>query len=159
LQDLLMARDRGGITGVARPGALYEVGVDAPVDKLLQFDKDLIDQTPFVQSAIKDLLGIRTVNPNNPEQLMGFNRLLRTLPDPAVTRRVEDTGILGVQGATPRGFVDEAGRRAQNYAIFDPARISILRTLGLGGLLAGGAASRQPREQPLASPPSPRRYE
>lgn len=150
LQDLLTARDRG-VTGVNRPGALYEVGVDAPADRLLQFDKDLIDQPPFVQGAIKDLLGIQNINPNNPEQLMGFNRLLRTLPTPAVTRRVENTGIVGVQGASPRGFIDDAGRRVQNYAIFDPDRISIMRTLGMAGLLGGGAAASRPSgEQPLA---------
>ncbi len=78
---------------------------------------------------------------------MDFSRFLRTsLPDPKGTAKLESAGVQGVVGQSSTSV-----NKPMNYAIFDPDRISILRTLGMAGLLGGGAAASRPSgEQPLA---------
>lgn len=147
LRNMLTAYDEG-VAEIRRPGTLIEFTADVDPQKLLQYDKDLIDQTPFVQEAMRSVLGIRgAISPRSPNQLIDFNRFLRTsLPDAKGTAKLESAGVQGVVGRSP-----SSSNKAMNYAIFDPERISILRYLGMAGLLGGGAAaSRQPSEQPLA---------
>lgn len=148
LYDMLTARDEG-VAEIRRPGTLMEFVADVDPQKILQYDKDLIDQTPFVQEAMRSVLGIRgSISPRRPDQMMDFSRFLRTsLPDPKGTAKLESAGIQGVAGRS----VISTGSKPMNYAIFDPDRISILRHLGIAGLLGGGAAASRPSgEQPLA---------
>lgn len=146
LYDLLTARDEG-IAEIRRPGSLLELGIDADPTKLLNYDKDMIDQTPFVQDALMDALGLKgPVNPRNKDQMFGFNNLLNSkLRTREGSKALEDAGIQGVVGAS------NMTPETKNYAIFDPDRISVLRNLGLLGMLTGGASMyNQPSEQPLA---------
>ena len=146
LYDLLTARDEG-IAEIRRPGSLLELGIDADPTKLLNYDKDMIDQTPFVQDALMDALGLKgPVNPRSKDQMFGFNNLLNSkIRTREGSKALEDAGIQGVvagSNMTPE---------TKNYAIFDPDRISVLRNLGLLGMLTGGASMyNQPSEQPLA---------
>lgn len=147
LYDMLTAADEG-VAEIRRPGTLMEFAADVDPQKLLQYDKDLIDQTPFVQEAMRSVLGIRgSISPRRPEQLMDFSRFLRkSLPEAQGTAKLESAGIQGVAAQSSSSL-----NKPMNYAIFDPDRLSILRTLGMAGLLGGGAAASRPSgEQPLA---------
>lgn len=146
LYDLLTARDEG-VAEIRRPGTLLELGIDADPAKMLNYDRDLIDQTPFVQEAVLDALGLKSpVNPLNRDQIFGFNNLLNSrLRTREGSKLLEDAGIQGVKAAS------SMNPGVRNYAIFDPDRISVLRNLGLLGMLTGGASMyNQPSEQPLA---------
>lgn len=146
LYDLLTAGDEG-IAEIRRPGTLLELGIDADPTKLLNYDKDLIDQTPFVQGAVLEAFGLKgPVNPLNREQVFKFNNLLNSkLRTREGSKLLEDAGIQGVKAAS------SMNPGVRNYAIFDPDRISVLRNLGLLGMLTGGASMyNQPSEQPLA---------
>lgn len=145
IRELLTASSEG-IAEIRRPGTLMEFAADVDPQKLLQYDKDLIDQTPFVQDAMRSVLGIRgSISPRRPDQMIDFSRFLRrSLPEPQGTAKLESAGIQGVAGQSSTS-------KAMNYAIFDPERISILRYLGMAGLLGGGAAASRPSgEQSLA---------
>lgn len=153
LYDLLTARDEG-IAEIRRPGTLLELGIDADPTKLLDYDKDLIEQTPFVQEAILDALKLEgpvrsprdIMDSIKARQVFGFNNLLNSkLRTREGSKLLEDAGIQGVKAAS------SIIPGVRNYAIFDPDRISVLRNLGLLGMLTGGASMyNQPSEQPLA---------
>lgn len=143
LYNLLTAADEG-IAEIRRPGSLLELGVDADPQKLLNFDKDLIDQTPFVQDAVLDALKLKgPVSPNNREQLFGFNNMLNsTIRTREGSRALEDAGV---QGVIARSSMRPG---AKNYAIFDPDRIAVLRALGVLGMLTGSMAGRDSTTTP-----------
>lgn len=153
LYDLLTAGDEG-IAEIRRPGTLLELGIDADPTKLLDYDKDLIEQTPFVQEAILDALKLEgpvrsprdIMDSIKARQVFGFNNLLNSkLRTREGSKLLEDAGIQGVKAAS------SISPGVRNYAIFDPDRISVLRNLGLLGMLTGGASMyNQPSEQPLA---------
>jgi hypothetical protein len=147
LYNLLTAADEG-IGEIRRPGTLLELGIDADKSKLLNFDRDLIDQTPFVQRAVLDAVGIKgPVNPYSREQMFEFNNLLNSgIRTREGSKMLEDAGIQGVMAAS------SMNPGVKNYAIFDPDRIAVLRALGLLGLLTGGArgaASPSQEQEPL----------
>ena len=144
----LLTASSEGIAEIRRPGTLMEFTADVDPQKLLQYDKNLIDQTPFVQDAMRSVLGIRgSISPRRPDQMIDFSRFLRrSLPEPQGTAKLESAGIQGVAAQSSSSL-----NKPMNYAIFDPDRLSILRTLGMAGLLGGGAAASRPSgEQPLA---------
>lgn len=155
LYNLLTASDEG-IAHIERPGTILELGIDADPSKLLDYEKELYEQTPFVQQAVMDALGLkgpviardlnRSPSFEGAQQLMRYNNLLNSRIRTAEgSKLLEDAGIQGVRAT---GSQDP---RVRNYAIFDPDRIAVLRNFGLLGMLTGGASMyNQPSEQPLA---------
>lgn len=155
LYNLLTASDEG-VAHIERPGTILELGIDADPSKLLDYEKELYEQTPFVQQAVMDALGLkgpviardlnRSPSFEGAQQLMKYNNLLNSRIRTAEgSKLLEDAGIQGLRA------VGSQDPRVRNYAIFDPDRISVLRNLGLLGMLTGGASMyNQPSEQPLA---------
>lgn len=148
----------GKIEGVKRPGTLMEVGLDVSPERLINFDKELVDQSSFVQDAIKSALGIKP-NPNSPKDVMAFRGLLnrgistRELDPTQTVRRLEDAGIQGVM-ARPTNALP--GEGAIDYATFNPDRAHILRAMGILGMLtgagaAGKASQKDNRKKPQGS--------
>lgn len=143
LYNLLTAADEG-IAEIRRPGALLELGIDADPQKLINFDKDLIDQTPFVQDAMLNALKLEgPVSPHSRDQLFGFNNMLNSkIRTSEGSQALEEAGI---QGVTARSS-QRPGARI--YSIFDPDRIAVLRALGVLGMLTGGMAGRDSTTTP-----------
>jgi hypothetical protein len=143
----------GGIQEIKRPGTLYEVGLDVSPEQLLNFDKDLIDQTPFVQDAIKSAMGIGP-NPRSPKDVVAYRNMLnKGLRTPEVAKRLEDAGI---QGVIARPAVSFPGSNTMNYATFNPDRANITRVMGILGMLtgagaAGNASQKDNRKKPQGS--------
>ena len=143
----------GGIQEIKRPGTLYEVGLDVSPEQLLNFDKDLIDQTPFVQDAIKSAMGIGP-NPRSPKDVVAYRNMLNQgIRTPEVAKRLEDAGI---QGVVARPSVSFPGSRTMNYATFNPDRANILQAMGILGMLtgagaAGTASQKDNRKKPQGS--------
>ncbi len=143
----------GGIQEIKRPGTLYEVGLDVSPEQLLNFDKDLIDQTPFVQDAIKSAMGIGP-NPRSPKDVVAYRNMLnKGLRTPDVAKRLEDAGI---QGVIARPAVSFPGSKTMNYATFNPDRANITRVMGILGMLtgagaAGNASQKDNRKKPQGS--------
>ena len=144
----------GNIQEVKRPGTLYDLGLDVSPEKLLNFDKDLIDQSAFVQDAIKSSMGIKP-NPRNPKDLVAFGNLLnKGLRTPEVAGRLEDAGIQGVVGR-PSQYAPGL-EKALNYVTFDPERANILRAMGILGMLTGAGAAGKASQTPNTD--KPRRF-
>lgn len=144
----------GNIQEVKRPGTLYDLGLDVSPEKLLNFDKDLIDQSAFVQDAIKSSMGIKP-NLRNPKDLVAFGNLLnKGLRTPEVAGRLEDAGIQGVVGR-PSQYAPGL-EKALNYVTFDPERANILRATGILGMLTGAGAAGKASQTP--SKDKPRRF-
>jgi len=143
----------GRVQEIKRPGTLYEVGLDVSPDQLLNFDKDLIDQTPFVQDAIKSAMGIGP-NPRSPKDVVAYRNMLNQgIRTPDVAKRLEDAGI---QGVIARPSVSFPGSRTMNYATFNPDRANITRAMGILGMLtgagaAGNASQKDNRKKPQGS--------
>lgn len=133
----------GKIEGVKRPGTLMELGLDVSPEQLINFDKELVDQSSFVQDAIKSALGIKP-NPNSLKDVMAFRELLnrgistKQLDPTQTVKRLEDAGIQGVM-ARPTNSLP--GEGAIDYAVFNPDRVNILRNLGILGMLTGAGAA------------------
>lgn len=143
----------GGVQEIRRPGTLYELGLDVSPEQLLHFDKDLIDQTPFVQDAIKSAMGIGP-NPRSIKDVVAYRNLLnQSIRTPEVAKRLEDAGI---QGVIARPSVSFPGSKTMNYATFNPDRANILRAMGILGMLtgagaAGNASQKDNRKKPQGS--------
>lgn len=138
-----------GVGEVRRPGTIYELGLDVDPKTLLNFDKDLIDQTPFVQDAVKSALNIGSSS--NPRDLIKYRDMLnRGIRTPAGSQRLEDAGIQGVVGAS------QMTPQAKNYAIFNPDRAGILRVMGILGMLTGAGAAGKASQTPNTD--KPRRF-
>jgi len=138
-----------GVGEVRRPGTIYELGLDVDPKTLLNFDKDLIDQTPFVQDAVKSALNIGSSS--NPRDLIAYRDMLnRGIRTPAGSQRLEDAGIQGVVGAS------QMTPQAKNYAIFNPDRVGIQRVMGILGMLTGAGAAGKASQTP--SKDKPRRF-
>ena len=142
---LLMSLEKilaGKIEGVKRPGTLMKLGLDVSPERLINFDKELVDQSSFVQDAIKSALGIKP-NPNSPKDVMAFRELLnrgistKQLDPTQTVARLEDAGIQGVM-ARPSNSLP--GEGAIDYAVFNPDRANILRAMGILGMLTGAGA-------------------
>ena len=143
----------GGVREIKRPGTLYEVGLDVAPEQLLNFDKDLIDQTPFVQDAIKSAMGI-SPNPRSPKDIVAYRNLLNQgIRTPEVAKRLEDAGI---QGVIARPSVSFPGSKTMNYATFNPDRANILRAMGILGMLTGAGAAGNASQAPNTD--TPRRF-
>ncbi len=148
LYNLLTAADEG-IADINRPGSLLELQADVDPNMLLNYDKDLIDQTPMVQDALRSALRFEgAISPRNMDQQFKFNNLLNSkIRTREGTRALEDAGIQGVVAGS------SMNPSTTNYAIFDPDRIAVLRNLGLLGMLTGGAVSRRtPTTPPQREP-------
>ena len=141
-QGLLTSLDRilsEGVDQVRRPGTLYEVGLDVDKGKLLNFDRELIDQTPFVQNAVKSAINIGSSS--NPYDVIKYHELLnRGIRTPEVSRRLEDAGIHGVQASS------SMMPQTKNYSIFNPDRVGIKRVMGILGMLTGAGAAGKPNQ-------------
>lgn len=148
----------GKIKGVKRPGTLMELGLDVSPEQLINFDKELVDQSSFVQDAIKSSLGIKP-NPNSPKDVMAFRELLnrgistKQLDPTQTVKRLEDAGI---QGVTARPTNSLPGEGAIDYAVFNPDRAKILRAMGILGMLTGAGAAGKASQTPNTD--KPRRF-
>lgn len=143
----------GGVQEIRRPGTLYELGLDVSPEQLLHFDKDLIDQTPFVQDAIKSAMGIGP-NPRSIKDVVAYRNLLnQSIRTPEVAKRLEDAGI---QGVIARPSVSFPGSNTMNYATFNPDRANIQRVMGILGMLTGAGAAGKASQAPNTD--KPRRF-
>ncbi len=138
-----------GVGEVRRPGTIYELGLDVDPKTLLNFDKELIDQTPFVQDAVKSAINIGSSS--NPRDVIKYHDLLnRGIRTPEISQRLEDAGIQGVRGSS------QMSPDTKNYAIFNPDRAGIQRVMGILGMLTGAGAAGKASQTP--SKDKPRRF-
>ncbi len=151
-RDLLEALQQilgEGVGEVRRPGTVYELGLDVDPNKLLNFERELIDQTPFVQDAVQSALKIGSSS--NPRDLIAYRDMLnRGIQTPEVSRRLEDAGLQGVRASS------RMTPQTKNYAIFNPDRVGIQRVMGILGMLtgagaAGNASQKDNRKKPQGS--------
>jgi len=126
-------------------GALYEVGIHASPEELLDLGKPLAQQSRQVQGPVHDIFDPLHLDP---DATMAWARrhpnLFRSPQDALSTER---TGLLserGVPGAQYRG----RSSGARNYVIWDDERLEILkRTLPaiIAALAAGSDSSESPQ--------------
>lgn len=145
-------------------GTMYEVGIHADPDSMLNLDRPLKDQPPPVQRLVRDKLkseGYLRPKDDGPRQLnsawrsfvidrgsmsagdSGSTALWKALEadkdSPAASAMLQDAGVPGIR------YLDGAsrirGRGTSNYVIFDPKLVEIVRKYGIGalGLPAGSA--------------------
>lgn len=106
----------------------YEVDINADPSRLLDWDKPLTKQTPSVQAAVSQAMGI-------PADQFHDQLFVRAL-SPDKTAALKNAGVPGLQylDAGSRG----AGDGTRNYVIFDDSLINILKKYGIVAPLAGG---------------------
>jgi len=140
----MRAAEEEGIAEIRRPGTLYELDLDVDPERLLDIDKEVYDQSPFVQRVLQEALGIQPIA-NDVQSMIAYRQLANTdIRRPKTAQRLEDAGLQGVT-ARSQFFAPVKPERAppRNYAIFDPRRIEILRALGLLGVAGTGAAAME----------------
>jgi len=140
LLNALQTAQKEGIANIDRPGTLFQLGLDVDKNAMLNFDKDLLDQSPFVQDVLRQTMDLRPSR--NPSQMIAYNALLnRGIREPGVAAKLEDAGLQGGYRSSPM-----IAHKSTNYAVFNPDRAKILQALGMAGMLTGGgvAASRSP---------------
>lgn len=138
-----------GVGEIRRPGTIYELGLDVDPAKLLNFDKELIDQTPFVQDAVKSAINVKSSS--SPRDVIKYHDLLnRGIRTPEISQRLEDAGIHGVRGSSTMS------PNTKNYAIFNPDRVGISRVMGILGMLTGAGAAGKASQAPNTD--KPRRF-
>ena len=140
---------KGAGAEVKRPGHVYEVGIHADPEHMLDWDKSLSSHHPKIQEALSShpqsrrLLGNDVVRGQltAPTGQSILNRLLGSPEEK--TEQLSEMGIPGIkyldQGS--RGF----GEGTRNYVVFDPNLIDIKNKYAEGGdVEAQPEVARQP---------------
>ena len=122
------------VTASFTPGSMYEVNINADPARMLDWDRKLGDQSPFV-SGVGAQYGWR---PHETGQ--DFYAFLSNGDAVKSAEKLKEAGIPGIK------YLDEGSRGmpasgTHNYVVFDDKLIDILRRYGLGGVMVGGAAA------------------
>jgi spore germination cell wall hydrolase CwlJ-like protein len=109
------------------PGHMYEVGIHADPERLLNWDKPFMGQSVPVQEAVRYAFG-----PQPLDARIGSNTMDR--PGPIHSRLLNEAGVPGIKylDAGSRGIT---GDPTHNYVIFDDKLIDINRRYADGGLI------------------------
>lgn len=125
------------------PGTSYEVSINTGRDKLLDYDKELMDQPPAIQDAVHDV-GKQFKVKIEPE--MTGADLHDLLSNPDAVSALRQRGVNGVQYLDQMSRDDGEGTR--NFVIFDDNLVNIVRKYGIAGLAIGaGSLAAQPGTQ------------
>lgn len=116
-----------------QPGHMYEVNINADPARMLDWDRKLGEQSPFV-SGVGAQHGWR---PHETGQ--DFYAFLGGGDPVKSAEMLKDSGIPGLRYLD--GGSRGVGAGTHNYVVFDDKLIDILRRYGLGGVMVGGAAA------------------
>jgi hypothetical protein len=135
-------------------GKLYQVQLKAHPSQLLNWDRQLAEQSPAVQAAVTKVAGYAP----NPATSGGsvYERMADKMPQAQVSRQLRSQGVPGIKYLD--GFSrPNAGNRdyvhTSNYVAFDSKIIDILKkygilpgAAGLGKMLANSPDQEQPEQ-------------
>lgn len=122
--------DPSAIRVVQDPGSLYEVGIKADRDELLDYDKPLKEQPEKVLAGLERAFGEDTIDPaffrnsdTNTGDWLDMAAGLYAKDKKELAERLRQAGIPGIQ------YLDagsrDGGDGTRNFVIFDDGRVSI----------------------------------
>ena len=128
----------------------YEVEINAHPDRLLDWDKSIDQQSPFIQDAVTKAVGEKDMYPS----MTGGTAVDVAGTLGPGTRRYGGEAALGRQGILGVKYADQLSRGAgtaptQNYSIWRDNNINIVRKYGIGALGTVGAGDAMMHAAPL----------
>lgn len=121
-------------------GHMYEVGINADPEHMLDWDKPLSQQSQHVRDALGQTSILYHADNMGLRDPTGRDLMQNVIGDhPSGVDGLRAAGIPGIRYLD--GSSRSAGAGTSNYVVFDPATIEILRKYGIAGLIGGGAAA------------------
>lgn len=136
-QQNAIANTEGKIAFLSDPnrskGHLYQVAIDHPPEKLLDWDAPLGEQSPAVKEAIRAIYPDIPISSRRPVGQL-YDNLVSARGAKAATAAFKEAGVAGIK------YLDQGSRGGakgtHNYVTFDAPRI--LRKYGIPGMIGAG---------------------
>jgi hypothetical protein len=155
-------KEKGSIQ--KNPGYMHEVMIDAHPDHFLDWDKPLSEQSDHIKNAMSNRAGL--FEKELPYTGKDLYRIFEDMHGDESEKASKELYNLGIKGVKYSGDSSRSDLKkpAQNYVVFDPKDIEIMRRYARGGDVRahfddGGDVSRQPNlvtEDDVAGTWSPR---
>jgi hypothetical protein len=136
----------GRISKAGNKGHMYEVNINANPEHLIDWDKTLEEQTPFVKEKLRQRYPEYFID-NKAKTVKGSDivRPVKTgrerfESDVAAAKSLQDLGIPGVTYYDAGALSAREGSR--NYVVFDDKIVEIMRKYGLVGPIGAGIAAK-----------------
>lgn len=157
LEEPLRELEKFKANGEWSTGSLYEVGIDASPDDLLDWDAPLSQQSDRVREAINRVFVQNKVPHGDAGQLSDYtgSDIYKWLENHigergSAARELGSSGIPGIRYLD--GVSRDVGQGTRNYVIWDESKLRILRALAAAGMVSGAALAKAEQEFAAQNP-------